>query len=277
MLASSIASAHHVSGATGTSTSTASHSVIPPSPRKSVAVAAPKRSRPTAGHLVLNADAASRKRKAARPGRDKLAGARASSSSKAGCPTAIASSNCESAAVPGADRLAVALQTGKTASPADRNALAPAKSVAASVDAPQKIVAGTAPMGSGRTTEDACADAALSRRNKNEFTTAMTRANTQEENDKKSLELEALKVPTDPEALVDGPAYVRSVALHVDLVGASARLVVSGDEKVSKAELDRLRELIFGKGGPSPADDVLRIDWTGVPRPERERQKFNEE
>jgi hypothetical protein len=58
----------------------------------------------------------------------------------------------------------------------------------------------------------------------------------------------------------------------VDLVGASARLVVSHDEKICKAELDRLRELIFGKGGPPQFEEPLRIDWTGVPRPERDRQ-----
>jgi hypothetical protein len=85
---------------------------------------------------------------------------------------------------------------------------------------------------------------------------------------------DALKVPTDPAALVDGPAYVRAVASQVDLVAASAKLVVSTDEKIAKAELDRLRELIFGKGGPAPADDTLRIDWTGIPRPEREPPTF---
>jgi len=87
---------------------------------------------------------------------------------------------------------------------------------------------------------------------------------------------EELQVPTDLAALVDGPAYVRAVASQVDLVGASARLIVSADEKVAKAELDRLRELIFGKGGPPPADETLRIDWTGFPRPNREPPAFAE-
>ena len=104
----------------------------------------------------------------------------------------------------------------------------------------------------------------------------MTKKNSSEANEKKTVELEALKVPTDRAALVDGPAYVRSVAKHVDLVAASARLVVSSDEKVSKAELDRLRELIFGKGGPPAGDEPLRIDWEGVPRPDRERNNLME-
>ena len=101
----------------------------------------------------------------------------------------------------------------------------------------------------------------------------MTKGTGNKSDEQTSADLEKLEVPTDPEALADGPAYVRAVALHVDLVGASARLVVSHDEKVSKAELDRLRELIFGKGGPAQVEETLRIDWTDVPRPERERKK----
>jgi len=114
---------------------------------------------------------------------------------------------------------------------------------------------------------DACAEVAGSRQNK----TLMVKTNPATTNETALAEVEKLKVPTDPEALADGPSYVRAVALHVDLVGASARLVVSHDEKVSKAELDRLRELIFGKGGPQQGDEPLRIDWTDVPRPERDR------
>src|SRR5205085_3617073 len=91
------------------------------------------------------------------------------------------------------------------------------------------------------------------------------------------LERGALEVPTDPAALMDGPSYVKCVARQVDLVAISARLLLSTDEKIAKAELDRLCELTFGKGGPPPTDDVLRIDWTGMPRPDREPKKFDEE
>jgi|GEM_PF-5043196 len=87
---------------------------------------------------------------------------------------------------------------------------------------------------------------------------------------------EKLKAPTDPAALLDGPSYVRAVASQVDLVAASAKLVISTDEKIAKAELDRLRELIFGKGGPPPTDETLRIDWTGFPRPDREPPSFTQ-
>ena len=89
-----------------------------------------------------------------------------------------------------------------------------------------------------------------------------------------SRERDALKVPTDLAALLDGPSYVRAVAAQVDLVAASAKLVISTDEKIAKAELDRLRELIFGKGGPPAADETLRIDWTGIPRPDRASPSF---
>jgi hypothetical protein len=119
-----------------------------------------------------------------------------------------------------------------------------------------------------------CAELALARQNKDAMTKTKPSQSSQENS---AASTEALKVPTDPAALLDGGAYVRAVAMHVDLVGASARLVVSTDEKVSKAELDRLRELIFGKGGPPPADEVLRIDWAGIPRPDRERKKFDGE
>jgi hypothetical protein len=106
---------------------------------------------------------------------------------------------------------------------------------------------------------------------------SMPKKTSPESDEKKIAEVEALKVPTDPEALMDGPAYVRAVAQHVDLVGASARLVVSHDEKVCKAELDRLRELIFGKGGPQPSDEPLHINWDGIPRPERDYKNLNGE
>jgi hypothetical protein len=45
----------------------------------------------------------------------------------------------------------------------------------------------------------------------------------------------------------DAGAYVSAVAERVDLVAASARLVQSGDEKIAKSELDRLRDMKFGK------------------------------
>jgi phosphoglycerate dehydrogenase-like enzyme len=53
--------------------------------------------------------------------------------------------------------------------------------------------------------------------------------------------------PTEFDAIQDGAAFVNAVASRVDLVKASVRLVCANDEKIAKAELDRLREMKFGK------------------------------
>ncbi len=57
--------------------------------------------------------------------------------------------------------------------------------------------------------------------------------------------------PTDYEAMQDAGAYVNAVAERVDLVAASVRLVQSTDAKIAKSELDRLRDMKFGKVGAS--------------------------
>jgi hypothetical protein len=282
------------------SSSASTHFEIPPLPVKPAAVAAPDAGRsPASGRTVLTAEAAPTKRNAARLCRDRVSRSRAQSPKKRR--RAVATGDAQSAvppeiAAPGA---------GETASQADCLAIVPAPAVAASDDVHGHTAAGTEPMGTGcagRSLSDrtksrplsdrtksrslcghadsrllcdrqknrkACADAALTRPEKK----PMGKNKPNEPSEQTCAELAALKVPTDPQALLDGPAYVRSVAQHVDLVGASARLVVSNDEKICKAELDRLRELIFGKGGPAPQDEPLRIDWDGFPRPERERRK----
>ncbi len=61
--------------------------------------------------------------------------------------------------------------------------------------------------------------------------------------------------PTDFAAMRDSVAYVNAVAARVDLVGASVRLVRSCDDKVAKAELDRVREMIFGKVGAAVVEE----------------------
>jgi hypothetical protein len=60
----------------------------------------------------------------------------------------------------------------------------------------------------------------------------------------------------------DGSAYVDAVAARVDLVAASVRLVSSDDEKIAKGELDRLREMKFGKIGPAAnSTDAPTVIW----------------
>jgi len=67
---------------------------------------------------------------------------------------------------------------------------------------------------------------------------------------------------TDFAAMQDGSAYVDAVAARVDLVAASVRLVSSDDEKIAKGELDRLREMKFGKVGPAVnAPDAPTVIW----------------
>jgi len=67
---------------------------------------------------------------------------------------------------------------------------------------------------------------------------------------------------TDFAAMQDGSAYVDAVAARVDLVAASVRLVSSEDEKIAKGELDRLREMKFGKVGPAAnASDGPTVVW----------------
>ncbi len=77
--------------------------------------------------------------------------------------------------------------------------------------------------------------------------------------------------PTDLAAMQDAAAFVDAVAARVNLVQRSADLVGSTDEKIAKSELDRLRDMKFGKvsvaGGPSEEPQQLIID---VPRPDRE-------
>jgi len=75
--------------------------------------------------------------------------------------------------------------------------------------------------------------------------------------------------PTDYDAMQDAGAYVNAVAERVDLVAASVRLVQSGDEKIAKSELDRLRDMKFGKVGPPVVDEPTYVDFGDLPRPPR--------
>jgi hypothetical protein len=93
------------------------------------------------------------------------------------------------------------------------------------------------------------------------------------ENSEKSNQTRTQEVhlpgPTDYEAMQDAGAYVNAVAERVDLVAASARLVQSGDEKIAKSELDRLRDMKFGKAGAAVLEEPVRVDFGDLPRPQR--------
>jgi ABC-type phosphate transport system substrate-binding protein len=84
-----------------------------------------------------------------------------------------------------------------------------------------------------------------------------------------SLKKFLLAGPTEFAAMQDGAAYVNSIAGRVDLVGASVRLLGSTDEKIAKAELDRLRDMKFGKGPVTVIEEVPRVETGDMPRPLR--------
>lgn len=84
-----------------------------------------------------------------------------------------------------------------------------------------------------------------------------------------SLRKFLLAGPTEFAAMQDGAAYVNSIAGRVDLVGASVRLLGSNDEKIAKAELDRLRDMKFGRGPVTVIEEVPRVETGDMPRPVR--------
>lgn len=92
-------------------------------------------------------------------------------------------------------------------------------------------------------------------------------------NNGKGLETDPIEIalagPTDPAALQDGAAFVNAVAEKVNMVAASVRLVKSKDEKTSKAELDRLRDMRLGKVGAAPVEELIRVEPGDIPRPAR--------
>jgi hypothetical protein len=76
---------------------------------------------------------------------------------------------------------------------------------------------------------------------------------------------------TEVAAIQDGAAFFDAVAARADLVEASVRLIINEDLKISKAELDRLREMKFGKPGASVVEEPPELDFSDWPRRNRER------
>ena len=245
---------------------------------QSAAKNAPQSGRPGALRRKVHTGAASRKSTAthnsARSGRDTLSTngaqtpkaekriARARSTAPGATLSVAASDDAYAPATPGTSHIAegCAARTVETGTK----------------DEPHSGIVGCQDLAVHANDGPACAAAAVFRTEIDAMGKTKPASDSPSNNNAPSAETEALKVPTDPAALLDGPSYVRAVASKVDLVGASAKLVVSNDEKVAKAELDRLRELIFGKGGPPPSEDTLQIDWSSIPHPQRERVRFGD-
>ena len=89
--------------------------------------------------------------------------------------------------------------------------------------------------------------------------------------DKDAFRDALLKRPTALAAMQDAAAYVDAVAVQVDLVAASVRCLTTVDEKIAKAELDRLREMKFGKVAVAATgqEESPRIEFGDLPRPVR--------
>ena len=122
------------------------------------------------------------------------------------------------------------------------------RDTAASDDARESSVAGAADSHAACPDREACAEAAPPR-----------------PSSKASRSEDAFPGPTEIAALESGSSFVRAVASRVDLVGVSAHLVRSEDEKISKAELDRLRQLLFDD--PAGAEEPPRIDFGDLAKP----------
>lgn len=129
---------------------------------------------------------------------------------------------------------------------------------AASDDVSGASVANAAFSAAAGSARDACAEAAPSPPSENNGSGSGT--------GKREVRLPG---PTDYEAMQDAGAYVNAVAERVDLVAASARLVQCGDEKIAKSELDRLRDMKFGKVGAAAVEEPTRLDFGDLPRPQR--------
>ena len=216
---------------------------IPSSSLKAAAMAAPDNGRSAAAtKMVLNAEAAARKRKAARSNRDRVSRSRAGSLAKADSAAEVAQSDGRAVIAPGDDRSAAVRESGDTAAQVNRFAVAhnngrcavarecnhlvvahgvdcspvPLRAaVAGPDDVHGETAAGTASMDEGRADRATYAGVALSRK-KNKHMKKRKGKSTEPNPRNLPLERGALEVPTDPAALMDGPSHVKCVARQVD-------------------------------------------------------------
>jgi hypothetical protein len=146
----------------------------------------------------------------------------------------------------------------------ERGGLSARGEQAASDDERGDLANGAANSSATRANRESTADAAASPR---------SGKNTGTDKNEKSKKNEQIEFPgpTDTAALKDCSAFACSVAEAVDLIKVSKSLLQSTDEKIRKAELDRVRDMQFGKlgAGAAPAEESFAVDWTGVPRPPR--------
>lgn len=134
------------------------------------------------------------------------------------------------------------------------------RGLAASADARETSVAGAAPNGAACSDREAYADAAPAQPRKGSRAGGLPR-----HPDDKTAQEPPFAGPTESAALEDGPSFARAVSARVDLVGVSASLLCCRDEKIQKAELDRIRQLLFDN--PNAPEEPPRIDFGDLLKP----------
>jgi hypothetical protein len=72
-----------------------------------------------------------------------------------------------------------------------------------------------------------------------------------------------------PDLPPDAAGFVVIVHSRVDLFGVSERLLNSTDDKIAQRELERLLEMVYGRGGGSRDDAPVII--SDLPGPDRSR------
>jgi hypothetical protein len=143
-----------------------------------------------------------------------------------------------------------------------RGRVSSSRDVAASDDARETSVAGAAHYGAACSDREAYAEAAPPLPQQASCAGGLPR-----HPEEKTVQEPNFAGPTETAALEDGPSFVRAVAARVDLVGVSASLVCSKDEKICKAELDRLRQLLFDN--QDTTEEPPRIDFGDLLKPPR--------
>lgn len=141
-----------------------------------------------------------------------------------------------------------------------RGRVSPARDVAASVDARGPSAAGAAVTHAACTDREIYADAAPAL-----LQQASCSGGPPRHSEKSAPPEPSIAGPTESAALEDGGSFARAVAARVDLVGVSARLLCRGDEKIQKAELDRIRQLLFES--QNAIEEPPRIDFGDLLKP----------
>jgi hypothetical protein len=73
----------------------------------------------------------------------------------------------------------------------------------------------------------------------------------------------------DTELAEDGQGFVDAMNRLVNLYNVGKRFLESKDDKIAQRAWERLLEMKYGKGPAPVEEEPLRVDWSGIPRPDR--------